>query len=159
MALAHLATHGCGPLKALIARERGDGRRMLYDGDAAVAFVPACARYPYEVWIAPRTPVPDFASLEPAQRLDLARALRNVVRKYDALWSRPMPYVMAWYQAPLDGLPHPEAHLHAVLCPPYRTRERLKFLAGTELAAGFFAMDVLPEVTAAQLQAAAVDPA
>ena len=157
VARAHHAEHGVGPLQALVAREREAGTRVLYDGDAAVAFVPACARYPYEVWIAPHAAVPDFASLSGAQRADLARALKTVVLKYDGLWDRPMPYVMAWYQAPLDGDPHPEAHLHAALCPPYRSRERLKYLAGTELAAGFFTMDVLPESTAAELQAVSVD--
>jgi UDPglucose--hexose-1-phosphate uridylyltransferase len=63
---------------------------------------------------------------------------------------------MAWYQAPTDGQPHPEAHLHAEFYPPYRTRDRLKYLAGTELAAGFFAMDALPEEKARELQQVAV---
>ena len=49
------------------------------------------------------------------------------------------------------------AVLHAQLWPPYRTRDRLKYLAGTELAAGFFAMDALPEDKARELQAVAVD--
>jgi UDPglucose--hexose-1-phosphate uridylyltransferase len=59
---------------------------------------------------------------------------------------------MAWYQAPTDGGAHPETQLHAQFYPPYRTRDRLKYLAGTELAAGMFAMDVLPESTAHDLQ-------
>ena len=37
-----------------------------------------------------------------------------------------------------------------------RTKERLKYLAGTELGAGMFAMDVLPEEKAAELQAVQV---
>ena len=37
----------------MIDAERRDGERMLYEGPHAVAFVPACARYPYEVWVAP----------------------------------------------------------------------------------------------------------
>jgi UDPglucose--hexose-1-phosphate uridylyltransferase len=73
--------------------------------------------------------------------------------KYDALWQRPFPYLMSWFQAPSDGEPHPEAHLHAELYPPYRSRDRLKYLAGTELAAGMFAMDALPEDKARELQA------
>jgi UDPglucose--hexose-1-phosphate uridylyltransferase len=48
---------------------------------------------------------------------------------------------------------HPETQLHAQFYPPYRSRDRLKYLAGTELGAGMFAMDVLPENTAAELQA------
>jgi hypothetical protein len=47
---------------------------------------------------------------------------------------------------------HPETQLHAQFYPPYRTRDRLKYLAGTELGAGMFAMDVLPETTAYELQ-------
>lgn len=149
--------HDNGPLSDLIARERSSGARMLYAGEHAVAFVPACARYPYEVWVAPVQPVALFSDLDAAQIADLARALKTVLLKYDGLWQRPFPYLMAWYQAPLDGQPHAEAHLHAEFYPPYRTPDKLKYLAGTELAAGFFAMDALPEDKAAELQEVAVD--
>jgi UDPglucose--hexose-1-phosphate uridylyltransferase len=156
-ALEHYRAHDRGVLEALIAAEIGDGRRLLYRGEHAVAFVPACARYPYEVWVAPSAAVPTFAELDPAQRSDLARALKTVLMKFDALWQRPFPYLMAWYQAPVDGMPHPESHLHAEFYPPYRTAEKLKYLAGTELAAGFFAMDALPEDKARELQNVQVD--
>ena len=63
---------------------------------------------------------------------------------------------MACYQAPTDGLPHPETQMHIEFFPPYRSRDRLKYLAGTELGAGFFAMDALPEEKAAELQRVAV---
>ena len=76
--------------------------------------------------------------------------------KYDGLWQRPFPYIMAWYQAPTDGRAHPESHLHAELYPAYRTREKLKYLAGTEIAAGMFASDALPEDKARELQAVKV---
>lgn len=151
-ALEHHATHGRGPLCDLIDAERRDGRRILYEGPHAVAFVPVCARYPYEVWVATIEPVPHFGRLDDAQRGDLARALKTVLAKFDGLWKRPFPYLMAWYQAPTDGRPHPESHLHAEFYPPYRTPDRLKYLAGTELAAGFFAMDALPEDKARELQ-------
>ncbi|HWI81784.1 galactose-1-phosphate uridylyltransferase [Ramlibacter sp.] len=153
VAAAHHAAKGMGPLQQLIEAERASGgERVIYQGSHAIAFVPVCARYPYEVWVAPIDPVPGFAALNPAQRADLARALKTVLLKYDGLWQRPLPYLMAWYQAPTDGASHPEAHLHAQFYPPYRTRDRLKYLAGTELAAGFFAMDALPEEKARELQ-------
>ena len=152
----HYAKHGRGLLAQHIEREREDGVRMLYEGPHAVAFVPVCARYPYEVWVAPIAPVESHAQLGDAQRTDLARALKTTLMKFDALWQRPFPYLMAWYQSPTDGNPHPESHLHAQLYPPYRTRDRLKYLAGTELAAGFFAMDALPEDKARELQAVEV---
>jgi UDPglucose--hexose-1-phosphate uridylyltransferase len=63
---------------------------------------------------------------------------------------------MSWYQAPTDGAAHPESHLHAQFFPPYRTRDRIKYLAGTELAAGMFANDALPEEKAKELRAVEV---
>jgi UDPglucose--hexose-1-phosphate uridylyltransferase len=149
--------HQRGLLPDLIQQEIADDRRILYRDDTAIAFVPICARYPYEVWVAPIEPTPTFMDLTSAQRQGLARALKTVTLKYDRLWNRPFPYLMAWYQAPLDGQPHPEWQLHAEFYPPYRTQERLKYLAGTELAAGMFANDALPEAKAQELQAVSVD--
>jgi UDPglucose--hexose-1-phosphate uridylyltransferase len=154
--LAHYREHKQSLLEQLIEAEIKADLRMLYVGEHAVAFVPAWARYPYEVWVAPRTAVPDFASLTEPQRADLAKALKTVLLKFDGLWQRHFPYLMAWYQAPTDGVAHPEWHLHAEFYPPYRTRDRLKYLAGTELAAGMFANDALPEEKARELQAVVV---
>jgi UDPglucose--hexose-1-phosphate uridylyltransferase len=148
----HLEAHGRGVLEDHVRSEMTNGGRMVYRGEHAVAFVPICARYPYEVWIATIEPVPAFPALNHAQVADLARALKTVLMKYDALWQRPFPYLLAWYQAPTDGAPHPEAHLHAEIYPPYRTPTKLKYLAGTEIAAGFYAMDALPEDKASELQ-------
>lgn len=144
--------YGRSILGDMIVNEISSGIRLLYQGEHAVAFVPACARYPYEVWVAPIQPVASFADLSSPQRADLTRALKTVLLKYDGLWQRPFPYLMAWYQAPTDGEAHPETQLHAQFYPPYRTKDRLKYLAGTELAAGTFAMDVLPEEKAKELQ-------
>ena len=129
------------------------GRRVLHEGPRAVAFVPVCARYPYEVWVAPRRAAASFAELTPGEIVDLARSLKTVLLKFDGLWDKPFPYVMVWHQAPSDGLPHPEAHLHAELYPPYRMPGRLKYLAGTELGAGTFSADTLPEDKARELRA------
>ncbi|HVE49614.1 MAG TPA: galactose-1-phosphate uridylyltransferase [Casimicrobiaceae bacterium] len=149
---AYHDANGRGVLHDMVRDEIASGQRMIYHGEHAVAFVPVCARYPYEVWVAPIEPAPDFPALSHAQVRDLARALKIVLLKYEGLWQRPFPYLMAWYQAPTDGRPHPEAHLHAEFYPPYRTPSKLKFLAGTEIAAGLFAMDVLPEEKARELQ-------
>lgn len=154
---AHYAQHRRSLLADLIERELRRGERIVYRGPHAVAFVPPCARYPYEVWVAPIAAVATLPELDAAQIADLARALKTVLMKYDGLWQRPFPYLMTWYQAPLGGEPHPGFHLHAEFYPPYRTPDKLKYLAGTELGAGFFAMDVLPEEKARELQAVRVD--
>jgi UDPglucose--hexose-1-phosphate uridylyltransferase len=148
---------GKGLLAAHMEDELRDGRRMLYSGDGAVAFVPVFARYAYEVWIAPRRTVPSLAALSPDERRAFARALKTVLMKYDGLWSRPFPYIMVFHQAPTDGEPHPEAHCHIECYSAYRMPDRLKYLAGCEVGAGVFTSDTLPEAKAAELQAVAVD--
>ncbi|MBW4419949.1 MAG: galactose-1-phosphate uridylyltransferase [Myxacorys californica WJT36-NPBG1] len=153
----HYQQHQRGLLQDLIEKEIADNQRILYCDEAAIAFVPVCARYPYEVWIAPIQPVATLNDLSDEQRRSLAKALKTVTLKYDGLWNRSFPYLMAWYQAPTDEQPHPEFHLHAEFYPPYRTADRLKYLAGTELAAGMFANDALPEEKAKELQAIAIE--
>jgi UDPglucose--hexose-1-phosphate uridylyltransferase len=150
---AHLDAHGRGLLEDLLAAERAAGSRVLYDGAGAVALVPVCARYPYEAWIASARPRPSLADLDDDERADFARALKTVLLKYDALWQRPMPYVLAVHQAPTDGTAHPEAHVHVEIYPAYRMPGRLKYLAGSEVGAGVFTADTLPEEKAAELRA------
>jgi UDPglucose--hexose-1-phosphate uridylyltransferase len=146
-------THSTGLLEDLIQKELGDGRRLLYSTARAVAFMPVFARYSYEVWVAPRRAAASVADLDSLERRELARALKTVLMKFDRLWNQPFPYIMVFHQAPTDGQPHPEAHLHIEFYPAYRMRGRLKYLAGSELGAGVFTADTMPEDKAAELRA------
>jgi UDPglucose--hexose-1-phosphate uridylyltransferase len=154
---AYWDAHQRGLLVSHIDAEIADGRRMVYASAHSVAFVPAFARYPYEVWIAPRRPAQRLPELTAAERRELARALKTVLMKYDALWQRPFPYLLALHQAPTDGAPHPEAHLHIELYPAYRMPGRLKYLASSEMGAGVFTADTAPEDTARELREVDVD--
>jgi UDPglucose--hexose-1-phosphate uridylyltransferase len=148
----HYQTYGTGLLETHIRAELRDGRRVVHHSDEAVSFVPAFARYPYEAWVAPRAAVPDLAGLSSAQRRALAHALQDLVARYDAVRDEPFPYVMIVHQAPTDGEEHPEAHVRFEFYPQYRSPTRLKYLAGTELGAGMFVNDALPEAKAAELR-------
>lgn len=143
-------------IEDMIAAECKDKVRLIYEGSDVVAFVPVCARYAYEVWVAPVQKRKSLVELNSAERKDFARALKTVLLKFDALWKRPFPYVMVFHQAPTDQSEHPEAHVHVEFYPPYRTRDRLKYLAGTEIGGGMFASDTLPEEKAAELRAVEV---
>jgi UDPglucose--hexose-1-phosphate uridylyltransferase len=143
---------GSGLLEDMIAAEISDGRRIIYRGTHVVAFVPVCARYAYEVWVAPIQARPALTELTEEEQYDFARALKTVILKFDGLWKRPFPYIMVFHQAPTDRKEHPEAHVHVEFYPPYRTHNRLKYLAGTEIGAGVFTSDTLPEEKARELQ-------
>jgi len=152
----HYERHGRGLLETMIAGELAEQVRVIYSGPRAVAFMPICARYSYEVWVAPLQPAPSLAALDAEQRHDLARALKIVLLKFDGLWNKPFPYILAIHQAPTDGAAHPEAHVHVELYPAYRMPGRLKYLAGSEVGAGVFTADTVPEEKVRELQAVAV---
>ena len=155
--LAYFERHRRGLIEDHVARERAEQIRMIYSGPHVAAFMPVYARYSYEVWIAPSRTASSFAALGSEERRDIARALKTVLMKFDGLWDVPFPYVLAIHQAPTDGMPHPEAHLHAEFYPAYRMPGRLKYLAGSEIGAGVFTADTVPEEKVKELQAVEVD--
>ena len=142
---------GCA-LCELLARERADGARVIHENDAAVAFVPHAARWPYEVHVVMREHRQSLIECTPDELRGLASALQTVARGYDALFDRPFPYVMAVHQAPTGEVRG--GHLHVEFYPPLRSADKLKFTAGSEQGAGTFVTDILPEKTAAQLREA-----
>jgi UDPglucose--hexose-1-phosphate uridylyltransferase len=136
----------------LAAEELRHQLRVVAARGHIVGFAPPFGRFPDEVWIAPTRQVPDLAGLTPEERADMAFVLSQILRRLDALWSRPMPYLMTVNQAPTDGGPHPEWTVWIEINPIRRAPDKLKFLAGTELGAGIFANDILPEAAAARLR-------
>ncbi|MFN3728674.1 MAG: galactose-1-phosphate uridylyltransferase [Fimbriimonadaceae bacterium] len=144
------------PLMADVIDQEVNSPRLIYQSEAFVAFVPFFARYPYEVYVAPKRHVPSLAEMSESELDDLARTLLVVTRKYDALFGFSMPYIMAMHQRPAKG-GHDHSWFHVEFYPPYRTESKLKYLAGSEAGAGAFINDTLPEVTGPRL--AAIDVA
>ncbi|MHB8532068.1 MAG: galactose-1-phosphate uridylyltransferase [Solirubrobacteraceae bacterium] len=142
---------GCAVCELL--RRELKGSRVLFENAACAVYVPEAARWPYEAHIAMRAHRRSLLECEATELRKLAEALRALVRGYDALFDRPLPYVMAVHQAPtVSG--EPQGHLHIEFYPPLRTADKLKFLAGSEQGAGTFISDVLPEDAAELLRAA-----
>jgi UDPglucose--hexose-1-phosphate uridylyltransferase len=159
---------GCAPC-ALMAAELEDGRRLVHENAAVVAYVPYAARWAYEVHVVTREHRPSLLHCEPDELRLLAAGLQELVRGYDALFKRPFPYVMAVHQAPTATGQRPDAdarppladpprrgggHLHVEFYPPLRTADKLKYLAGSEQGAGTFISDTLPEESAVTLREA-----
>lgn len=153
----HYEQFGEGLLKQIIKNELQDNQRITFASDHSLAFIPVFARYPYETWVAPKREVNYLFDLSSEERRDLAITLKTTLMKFDALWNRPFPYLMTLFQAPFDGVDHPEAHLYFQITPPYRSKERLKYLAGTELGAGIFVNDSFPEEKAMELKSVNVE--
>jgi UDPglucose--hexose-1-phosphate uridylyltransferase len=150
---------GCAPCE-LLRREMDDGRRVLFESDGVVVYVPYAARWAYEAHVVMRRHRASLLECEPEELRQLADALQTLTRGYDALFDRPFPYVMAVHQAPTAAPSSPAAaaagqgHLHIEFYPPLRTAEKLKYLAGSEQGAGAFISDTLPEESAVKLREA-----
>jgi UDPglucose--hexose-1-phosphate uridylyltransferase len=127
------------------------GPRVVQSDPSWLAFVPEFARWPYEVHLAPRRHLGDLTELEPAEADSMAAMLRELVGRYDRLYDRPLPYVMAMHQRP-PGRGRRHYHLHIEFYPPNRSADKLKYMAGSELGAGAFILDARAEDTARELR-------
>lgn len=137
----------------IIAAEQTDGRRVLYEDEHTIAFVPYFARYAYEVYVAPKRRVPHVWVLSDAEIEGLARALKDVTVRYDNLWRQSFPYVMPLHQAPTDGENYRDFHFFIGFLPPLRQPNTLKYLAGPGIGGGNFSSDTVPEDKAGELRA------
>ncbi|MEW6128004.1 MAG: galactose-1-phosphate uridylyltransferase [Acidobacteriota bacterium] len=137
----------------IIASEQADNRRILFENERAIAFMPYFARYAYEVYVAPKPSRQSINDLSDTEVHDFAEALQSVLIKFDNLWQMPFPYVMPLHQAPTDGGDYRSFHFHIEFHPPLRKPNLLKYLAGPEIGGGNFLSDTSPEEKAAELGA------
>lgn len=136
-----------------LAEERGDGRRIVCENDSFVAIVPFWAVWPFETLLVSKSHVRDLTALGHEQRVALADILKRLTTRYDNLFQSPFPYSMGFHQAPTDGLPHAEWHLHAHFYPPLlRSATIKKFMVGYEMLAEP-QRDLTPELAAERLRA------
>ncbi len=145
---AEAGGQGC-PLCAELRAEE-PGPRAVVSGEHWVGFVPAFARYPYQVRLVPRrhfSAIVDVGGDDAAR--ELAVSLLRLVRACSRLFQAPMPYMLALHQ-----LGDPRFHLHLELLPVGGIPGKLKLAASSEIAWGLWLNDALPEHAAAQLRTA-----
>ena len=140
---------------SLLRAEREDGSRMVLEGEHFSAYVPFAARWPLEIHLVPHRHVPDLAALNGQEKDELASVYLDLLKRMDALYPTPTPYISAWHQAPLDAALRPSGYLHLQLTSPRRAADKLKYLAGSEAAMGAFINDTTPESVAERLRTVA----
>jgi UDPglucose--hexose-1-phosphate uridylyltransferase len=146
----HLAATGNLICCEVVAAESA-AERVVSSSQHWVAFVPFAARWPFEVHLYPRRHVADLTELTSAERDEFAVLYPEVLRRFDKLFDKPMPYISAWHQAPVNQ-GRELGHLHLELFSSRRSATKLKFLAGSESAMGVFVNDVTPEEAARMLR-------
>lgn len=136
----------------VLAAEHEDGRRVVARNDSFTAVVPFFAQWTYEVHVYANDHLASLAEFGKQEARDLGRLLKDLLQRYDSLFGFEMPYVMAMHQQPTNGTGSEYAHFHMEFYPPYRTEDKLKYLAGSELGAGTFINNKLAEESAAALR-------
>ncbi|MGY1823721.1 galactose-1-phosphate uridylyltransferase [Geodermatophilus sp. SYSU D00079] len=135
----------------VLAAERS-GPRVVAANEHWTAFVPAAARWPYELQLFPHRRVPDLPALTGEERDALAALYLDVLGRFAHRFDTPMPYISSWNQAPV-GRGRDDWWLHLQLFSLRRAPGKLKYLAGSESGMGAFISDTTPEDVAEQLRA------
>jgi UDPglucose--hexose-1-phosphate uridylyltransferase len=153
VASSYLDKHGRPVMADVLAAERAAGTRVIETSDHWTAFVPTAARWPVEVHVVPHRQVPDLPALTSEERDDFASLYSRVLKHMDSLYDRPLPYIAAWHQAPArEG--RDVAWLHLEVFSVLRTKDKLKYLAGSESGMAVWINDVTPEAVAERLRGA-----
>jgi UDPglucose--hexose-1-phosphate uridylyltransferase len=113
--------------------------------------VPRAARWPFELYVMPRRPVPGLEQLDATERRSLADLMPRLLTALDDLFDLPVPYIAGWRHSPV-GQDSVRAHWRVFTS--QRAAGKLKFLAGSETAYGAYINDVVPEEAARLLRKA-----
>jgi len=147
-------------LHDVVAAEVRAGTRVVLESEHWVAYVPAVARWPVEVHLAPRRDVLDLPGLTEAERDDLACVVHTLFRRLDRFFVAPddptgapipLPYIAGWHQA-VVGEGHELGRLHLQVLSVLRAPGKLKYLAGVESGMAAWISDTTPERIAARLR-------
>lgn len=136
----------------IAGKELAFERRIVWQSENFVAYLPTFAEYPYEIHIYSKRHFGSLADMTDAEAGDFMRGLQRQVRVYDELFGFELPFIMGFHQEPVDGGDYPHYHFHVEFYPLHRAADRLKYNAGTETAGGAFTNPTAPEDCAAQLR-------
>lgn len=146
----HRVAHNTNLFDVIVDEERRDGVRVVISGAHWTAFVPRAARWPFEVHLYPNRRVPTLVELDEAERVEFCAIYLDLLRRFDALFGLPMPYISGWHQAPIGS--EEEFALHLEIFSIRRAADKLKYLAGSESGMDAFISDVSPESGAERLR-------
>ncbi|BBX74925.1 galactose-1-phosphate uridylyltransferase [Mycobacterium shinjukuense] len=147
----HRKHYGANLFADLLEREVADGSRIVARSELFTAFVPFAARWPVEVHIYPNRLVRNLTELDDAELDGFTRIYRDMLRRFDRMYSSPLPYMSALHQFS-DTDVQRDGYFHVELMSVRRSATKLKYLAAAESAMDAFISDVTPETVAARMR-------
>jgi len=129
-----------------------DADRVLVDAYGWRVEVPEAARMPYQIHLIPKRHCRNLLELTDDEVSEGADLFRSVIQGYDDFYGHRAEYVMAIYQAPKDDIRRSAYHLRIDWLPIWRGDDKVKFIAGSELAMETFIADMDAETIARRLR-------
>ncbi|CAA7601397.1 UDP-glucose-hexose-1-phosphate uridylyltransferase [Acididesulfobacillus acetoxydans] len=112
------------------------GKRIIYENEHFVAYLPFFTDYPFGLFIvskAHRTGLDEFTE---AEKRSLALSLKEMIGAMDTLFDRPFPYMMVLHQrAAHEDETRDYYHFHIEFYPPLREESKIKYYASSEMGA------------------------
>ncbi|MEM9667890.1 MAG: galactose-1-phosphate uridylyltransferase [Pseudomonadota bacterium] len=122
----------------------------IAEAGGIVAFAPPFARFPYEVWLAPRNPVSGPWAFSEEQADGFAHLLGEITRRYDTFFGETTPYMLSLQASPYGR--DDRFQFTAQFYPLLRSPGRVKHFASLEQVTGIYSVDIMPEKTASSLR-------
>lgn len=141
-------------LRDILDAEIAAGERVVMRNHSWVAYVPAAARWPLEVHVAPVRDVLTIDQLDDQERWDLAQMYSTLLRRGNAFFDKgdgkgmDLPYISAWHQAPVRDPRRANYRLNLQFFSFRRAANKIKYLAGSESGMAAWVSDTTPELIA-----------
>jgi UDPglucose--hexose-1-phosphate uridylyltransferase len=129
----------------MVLQEQTNEKRIVLDTSHFTAFCPYASRFPFEIWILPKTHSSHFENIPKPAVDDLGSVLRQILTKLETALDSPA-YNFIIHTAPFDHQELPHYHWHIEIIP------RLTKVAGFEWGSGFYINSVPPEDAASFLR-------
>lgn len=146
-------------LHDILQGELEAGERVVFRNRTWVAYVPAAARWPLEVHVAPvRDGILTLDQLDDDERWGLAQMYSTLLKRGNAFFDRgdgrgmDLPYIAAWHQAPVRDGRREDYRLNLQFFSFRRAVDKIKYLAGSESGMAAWVSDTTPERIAARFR-------
>lgn len=139
----------------MIKEEKDFGKRVIFENEDFIVFLPFFSEYPYGVYIAAKGHKQNLEQFTDTEKYNLARAVRETAGTLDALFGYSFPYMMCMHQDPVNSGDFSDYyHFHIEFFPPMRSAEKQKFNASSETGAWAHCNPTAPEEKAEELRQA-----
>lgn len=151
----HFEQNGKCLICDMLEDEVNDGRRVIFENEDFITFLPFFCEYPYGVYIAAKRHFQNLTQMNEREKNNLAQILKETAGMLDSLFGYTFPYMMCMYQNPVNGEDVSDCyHFHIAFYPPMRSADKIKFNASSETGAWAHCNPTAPEEKAKELREA-----